>query len=353
MLYKVKSNTIESTDKVEFSRENLSEQDIEDWVEDKPKVLGEPLKIIARQLRIQEVGDRLDLLAIDKQGNLVIIELKSDVVKSDATLQAVKYASYLSDWKYEQIDRQMERYYNENNEEEYDSLEEIENFCEDDYEINDEQRIILAGREIRPRTNSVALWLRKEGVDIKITKLEPWKDGKDIYLYPRVIIPLPAEEEFHISVTDDKSQPWKRNGKEWHLNNRCSDDSADLLNSFIDLVEENFPEIEGPSWNQKFYITFKLNGANWIYVRTHSRNLRVQVNCNLDDFNIDEIANRLEITSLETDTDFKEKQLANQVKKWTPKSRVVFRLKADYEFEQEFADILEEMRDSFLSSLSQ
>src|SRR6056297_1236097 len=112
MLYKIKNNNIESTEKIKFSDENIAEKNIENWVEKNPEMLGEPLKIIARQLNIQEVGDRLDLLALDKQGNLVIIELKTDVIKSDATLQAVKYASYLSDWKFDEIERQMYSYTN-------------------------------------------------------------------------------------------------------------------------------------------------------------------------------------------------------------------------------------------------
>jgi len=346
MLYKIKNNNIESTEKIKFSDENIAEKNIENWVEKNPEMLGEPLKIIARQLNIQEVGDRLDLLALDKQGNLVIIELKTDVIKSDATLQAVKYASYLSDWKFDEIERQMYSYTN-NEMENYDALEEIENFCEEDYEINDNQRVILAGRTVRPRTSSVALWLRNQGVNIKIVRFEPWKDEKDIYLHPKILIPLPAEEEFHISVTGDKSQPWKSEGKKWHLNNRCSEKSAELLQSFINMVKENFPKVEGPSWNQKFYITLKINGSNWIYIRTHNKNLRIQVNCVLDHFDIDEIAQKLNLESLEKDTNFKSSTLDNQVKKWTGKSRIVFRITTDYEFKEELIEVLKTMKDSY------
>ena len=50
-------------------REHLLEAHLEDWIESDPGLLGEPLLIIGRQVTIPDVKDRLDLLAIDPQGN--------------------------------------------------------------------------------------------------------------------------------------------------------------------------------------------------------------------------------------------------------------------------------------------
>lgn len=274
---------------------------------------------------------------------MVIIELKSDVIRSKASLQAVKYASYLSDWQLEQIERQMGGYLDGK----HDVIKDIEDFCEEDYEINDQQRIILAGSDVRPRASSVTLWLRKQGVDIKIVQLEPWKDGEDVYLNPRVLIPLPAEEKFNIqALAEDKSKPWKEDGKDWHLNNRCSQESADLLRKLIELIEENLTDVQGPNWRQKFYVSFKINGSNWIYIKTQASTLRVQVSCNLADFDTGQVAEKLGMKALEPDTGF-DRELSNEVKKRTEKSRMVFRLRSDFEVDEEFAGILEEMKRSF------
>ena len=57
-------------------QEKLLEENLEDWVITDPSLLGEPLLIIGRQVMIPEVRDRLDVLALDPQGNAVVVELK-------------------------------------------------------------------------------------------------------------------------------------------------------------------------------------------------------------------------------------------------------------------------------------
>ena len=61
------------------SQKILERQDIEKWVESYPEILGEELLILTTEYdKFDKTNERLDLLAIDKLGNLVIIELKRD-----------------------------------------------------------------------------------------------------------------------------------------------------------------------------------------------------------------------------------------------------------------------------------
>ena len=54
-------------------------QDIEEWVEKNPEILGEKLLIIQKEFDgFDDTNERLDLLALDLEGNLVIIELRND-----------------------------------------------------------------------------------------------------------------------------------------------------------------------------------------------------------------------------------------------------------------------------------
>lgn len=73
-------------------RENLQE-----WIANNPSSLGEDLLIIQKEFNgFGETNERLDLLALDKLGNLVIIENKLDDSGRDVTWQTIKYASYCS-----------------------------------------------------------------------------------------------------------------------------------------------------------------------------------------------------------------------------------------------------------------
>ena len=62
---------------VDFASLGLQERDIQDWVVANPGILGDDLLIIAKEFSdFDRTKERLDLLAVDPDGKLVIIELK-------------------------------------------------------------------------------------------------------------------------------------------------------------------------------------------------------------------------------------------------------------------------------------
>ena len=69
-----------------------------------PDALGEDLLIIQKEFDgFADTRERLDLLALDKIGQLVIIENKLDDTGRDVVWQAVKYAAYCSNLTKTQI----------------------------------------------------------------------------------------------------------------------------------------------------------------------------------------------------------------------------------------------------------
>jgi len=70
---------------------------LQEWIAKNPSCLGEDLLIIQKEFSgFSDTNERLDLLALDKQGSLVLIENKLDDTGRDVTWQALKYASYCS-----------------------------------------------------------------------------------------------------------------------------------------------------------------------------------------------------------------------------------------------------------------
>ena len=67
---------------------------LQEWIANEPSSLGEKLLIIQKEFDgFDDTRERLDLLALDEKGNLVIIENKLDDSGRDVTWQAIKYAS--------------------------------------------------------------------------------------------------------------------------------------------------------------------------------------------------------------------------------------------------------------------
>jgi hypothetical protein len=72
----------------------VSEAKLEEWLVANPELAGEPLLILGSQLaEFAEDKDRLDVLAVDNQGEIVLLELKVDGQFRLTDLQALAYAA--------------------------------------------------------------------------------------------------------------------------------------------------------------------------------------------------------------------------------------------------------------------
>ena len=179
----------------DFESLGLKERfDIQEWIEKTPSILGEDLLVIGKEV-ILPSGRRLDLLCIDKSSSLVIIELKRDDSGSSVEWQAIKYASYCSNYLSDEIYQIYATYKNIT---EYDAQQEIEEFIEDDIDnLNKSQRIILVSKEFNSEVISAILWLRDFGVNIQCTRLSPYVDSdNELFINPETIIPLPEAQDY-------------------------------------------------------------------------------------------------------------------------------------------------------------
>lgn len=71
----------------------ISELTLEAWIVDNPQLVGEPLLVLGRQLaEFEEDQDRLDVLAVDEDGEIVLVELKVTDNFRVTDLQALAYA---------------------------------------------------------------------------------------------------------------------------------------------------------------------------------------------------------------------------------------------------------------------
>ncbi|MEO6043029.1 MAG: endonuclease NucS domain-containing protein [Tepidiformaceae bacterium] len=78
------------------------EKHLEDWLVDDIDIVADDVLVISRQ-PVTTWGSKLDLLAIDAQGNLVVIELKRNQTLRDTVAQAIEYAAWVAGLTYEEI----------------------------------------------------------------------------------------------------------------------------------------------------------------------------------------------------------------------------------------------------------
>jgi RecB family endonuclease NucS len=71
-------------------------RDLQMWILEKPEVLGEPLLILDDQFsKFEGARDRPDILCVDREGHIVVVELKRTDTADDADLQSLRYAAML------------------------------------------------------------------------------------------------------------------------------------------------------------------------------------------------------------------------------------------------------------------
>ena len=209
-LFRIDSKSRESdrVEEVDFARLGLRERrDIQEWIAANPEILGDDLLIVDKEFSgFDRTNERLDLLAVDADGRLVIIELKRDDTGTNAHWQAIKYASYLSDAGQEDIVRMLARHEKVPAEEAMSRL--VQHLGADDLNaLNNDQRIILASHRFAPEVTSAVLWLNEKapGDDlITCVQLTPHHDieSDSLYIQVNTIIPVPGTEDLSIGIGD-------------------------------------------------------------------------------------------------------------------------------------------------------
>lgn len=213
-------------------------KDLEKWIGDHPELLGEELFIISTEYdKFDKSNDRLDILTIDKNGKLVIIELKRDIAPPEVELQAIKYAAICSNFTFKDVvEIYIEQIKSKGRQAEAEEAEnEIKEFIQNENfeDLDNQPRIILVAREFRQETTSSIIWLRSFGVDITCVKLElhslKSETGKDdIAINSSIIIPLPDAKEFLVD----------RERKETEIGEMTK--SQKFYKSFYDRLIERF-----------------------------------------------------------------------------------------------------------------
>ncbi len=206
-------NRISRLETKRFSDLGFREREhLQEWLANEPSALGEELLIIQKEFDgFDETRERLDLLALDKDGNLVIIENKLDDSGKDVVWQALKYASYCSNLNKAQIVDMYQGYLNR-----YcdggDAKALISEFLngQDLAEIvlnsGNNQRLMLVAASFRKEVTSTALWLLGHGIQLQCVKVTPYAMGNDLFLNVDQVIPTPEAKEFMVGMSAKEAE---------------------------------------------------------------------------------------------------------------------------------------------------
>lgn len=199
-----------------FAELDLREREhLQEWLANQPDALGEELLIVQKEFDgFSDTRERLDLLALDKNGHLVVIENKLDDSGRDVTWQALKYTAYVSGLTKAQIvdifQSYLDRYCGGGN-----AIQSICEFMEieelDEIVLNPghDQRIMFVAANFRKEVTSTVLWLCEHRIDARCFKVVPYGFGDELLIDIQQVIPTPEAADFMIGMaekgTEEKS----------------------------------------------------------------------------------------------------------------------------------------------------
>lgn len=185
-------------------RENLQE-----WIVNNPTFFGEKLLIIQKEFDgFDDTRERLDIMALDESGNIVVIENKLDDTGRNVVWQVLKYSSYCASLSKIQIKTIFQQYLDKNGIPENAEEKLCDFFGKDDFkelELNPSQRIIMVAGNFRKEVTSTVLWLYNNyKLKIQCFKVTPYSMNDQLFLDLEQIIPVKEAEEYMIRMAEKK-----------------------------------------------------------------------------------------------------------------------------------------------------
>lgn len=194
---------------------------LQEWIAKNPECLDEELLIIQKEFDgFNDTNERLDLLALDKTGSLVVIENKLDDTGKDVVWQTMKYVSYCSTLTKQQIVDIYQAYLDK-----YQTGEKaVENIVEfmdgkpfEEISVNEhDQRMIMVAGNFRKEVTSTVMWMLNHGISVQCFKATPYQYGDEYLLDIEQIIPVKETEEYMIKMADKakEAQETKESSKD-------------------------------------------------------------------------------------------------------------------------------------------
>jgi hypothetical protein len=171
------------------------EKKLEDWIEANPGILfdGHALAVVARQPRNTH-GKFLDLLAVDRRGATVIVELKRGEAPREVLAQALEYAAWVDSLTFEQLDELARGIDAIGIHDVYRAVYDVDSESETPVDpslitFNSHQVIVIVAETFTPEVEQTARYFRsKLGADLHLVRFSIHRAGGELVLETTAVV---------------------------------------------------------------------------------------------------------------------------------------------------------------------
>lgn len=187
-----------------------TENELHEFLKKDPSLLGIPLVVIGSEVPTP-YGKRLDLLAVDGDGNLHVLELKRDRTPREVVAQVLDYGSWVSTLSRDDVIDIAERYLGQPFEAAY---EEVFGAAPPD-ELNSELQLTVVASGLDSSSERIVTYLRTFGVPINAVFFTYIEDDDRRYLARSWLAASVDAPSAKTTKSTSKRAPW--NGVDWYV----------------------------------------------------------------------------------------------------------------------------------------
>ena len=231
-----------------------SEQQLEQMIVANPRLLSEDILLVGRQ-EDTGWGGRIDLLAVNPDGTLVLVELKRDRTPREVVAQALDYASWVENLGPGEIAAIYARFKPGGNL--ADDFQTRFGIPLDEEALNDSHQIVLVAASLDDSTERIIRYLGDRGIAINAMCFQVFAHGADKFVSRAWLID-PSKVQVVSTPERGEDEPW--NG-EVYVSFGAGPDR-----SWEDAVEYGFVSGGGGAWYSRTLELLSPGDRVWVKV---------------------------------------------------------------------------------------
>lgn len=203
-IYRFDKTSIHPIERASFSKVGWSErQDLQALLRDNIQLIVPNGLVVSEEYCGWSEGKRrIDLLVVDRDRNLVVVELKRTDDGGHMELQALRYAAMISRMTFDGLVATYEDYLTKRNSD----LNARESLLEwfgpeesDSPEFPAGINVCLVSADFSKEITTTALWLRDQGVEIRCVRFRPYQLSAQLVAEIEQVIPPPDTDELIVA----------------------------------------------------------------------------------------------------------------------------------------------------------
>ncbi|MGJ5041239.1 MULTISPECIES: hypothetical protein [unclassified Bradyrhizobium] len=221
-IYELDNRSVTPLTEITFASKNILEQDIQIALRSHIQAIAPDTMVLA-----EEFGDwadswrSIDLLCLDKEANLVVIELKRTEDGGHMELQAIRYAAMVSNMTFADAVAAHDKFLKKRGLDGAQADNAILTFLGWEeprgQQFAQDVRIILVSASFSKEITTTVLWLNERDLDIRCVRVRPYELNGKVLIDVHQVVPLPEVAEYQVQLRRKAAEERKSSvgGLDW------------------------------------------------------------------------------------------------------------------------------------------